>query len=185
MFLKPKSKLSRLPGILIDCNWKDKLLIFLKKCHLLSGPVLGFSLDFSKCLMSFHTPRPEFWSAPNTVNKSSSVSLTSNLKLHQCSREPLEHSPATRHGFAAWKAMGVFKPSLQGMVLMSCCVATQQPCLSISIFNITKCSPVQVLGFQLTIMQYKLPGNSVTQQWATELSLSKCKINKYYTWQDF
>lgn len=44
------------------------------------------------------------------------------------------------------------------------------------IFNITKCSLAQILGFHL-------PVNSVTQQRAAELSLSKCKINKYYTWQ--
>lgn len=113
------------------------------------------------------------------------VSLKSSLKPHQCSRELLKHSPATRHGSATWKAMKVFKPSLQGMVLMSCCVATQQPCPSLSIFNITKCSSAQILGFQLTAMQYRLPGNSVRQQRATELSLNKCKINKYYTWQDF
>lgn len=40
-------------------------------------------------------------------------------------------------------------------------------------------------ALQLIIFQYRLPESGVTQQEATELSLSKCKINKHYTWQAF
>lgn len=114
MFLKPKSKLSRLPGVLIDCNWKDKLLIFLKKCHLLSGPVLGFSLDFSKCLMSFHTPRPEFWSAPNTVNKNSPSESYIQPKTSSAFQGTARAQPSNQTWICSMKSHGCFQALTSG-----------------------------------------------------------------------